>query len=481
MEKPLRGPLTPVAPVPLTRRAERTMRIATSPPFALYGAFFVETSIKRLRSVSFLMFCLSDGNESASSSRSALSSGPDLVLLRPKTPCRGRRKPEQRRIEKVHAERTDLTPGQRGIRFGASALSKACVIHAKTDVPKRNIRFLSYVLDGYRAAFCPSPAVPAAAFAGLCALAGAVARFAAASGAPSAGAATVAAAGEAAGAAVGAASGAAAGVDAAADGSAAGAFSGAADEEVFSAAGAFGLVGFSCCTAGVPAEGCAEPAGLCDDAVGTSALPDVDADTTEAFGLAGMLPLPGAGAFCPSPAGAAATFAGFCALAGALAGLADVSGAPSAGAATVAAAGAVVGAASEVAAEVEAAAGCSAAGAFSGAADEEAFPAAGAFGLAGAGAFRFKRPDTSGNDGFPAGDFPATEGAEEGASLLFPASAAFSAEAGSTAGAGLADFGAAVEEVFPAAEDFGTPAFSAPVPALFPASDGTGALMSLSR
>ena len=343
MEKPLRGPLTPVAPVPLTRRAERTMRIATSPPFALYGAFFVETSIKRLRSVSFLMFCLSDGNESASSSRSALSSVPDLVLSRPKTPCRGRRKPEQRRIEKVHAERTDLTPGQRGNCFGASALSKACVIHAKTDVPKRNIRFLSYVLDGYRAAFCPSPAgaVPAAAFAGLCALAGALAGLADASGAPSAGAATVAAAGEAAGAAV--------------------------------------------------------------------------------------------------------------------------------------------GAASEVAAEVEAAADGSAAGAFSGAAGEEVFSAAGDFGLAGAGAFRFKRPDTSGNDGFPAGDFPAAEGAEEGASLLFPASAAFPVEAGSTAGAGLADSGAAVEEVFPAAEDFGAPVFSAPVPALFPASDGAGALMSLSR
>lgn len=161
-------------------------------------------------------------------------------------------------------------------------------------------------------------------------------------------------------------------------------------------------------------------------------------------------------AFCPSPAGAAAAFAGLCALAGALAAPADASGASSAGAATVAAAGEVTGAAVGAAA-----------GAFSGA--------------AGAGAFRFKRPDTSGNDGFPAGDFPATEGAEEGASLLFPASAAFPAEAGSTAGAGLADFGAAVEEVFPAAEDFGEPVFSAPVPALFPASDGAGALMSLSR
>ena len=115
--------------------------------------------------------------------------------------------------------------------------------------------------------------------------------------------------------------------------------------------------------------------------------------------------------------------------------------------------------------------------AFSGAAGEA--PAAGAFGATGAGAFRFKRPDTSGNDGFPAGDgdFPAAGDTEEDAWPPFPASAAaFSAEADPTAGAGRTASGA-LEGVVGALEA----AFSAPVPALFSASDEAGALMPLSR
>ena len=69
------------------------------------------------------------------------------------------------------------------------------------------------------------------------------------------------------------------------------------------------------------------------------------------------------------------------------------------------------------------------------------------------------------------------EEAEEDASLLFPASAAaLRAEADPTAVAGFAASGAAEGVV-----DAGEAAFSVPVPALFPASDEAGALMSLSR
>lgn len=67
------GPFPPVAPVPSARHAAGQYA-ATSLPFALYGAFPDETSIKRLRRISFSTFFPDSARPASGMIRSALSS-----------------------------------------------------------------------------------------------------------------------------------------------------------------------------------------------------------------------------------------------------------------------------------------------------------------------------------------------------------------------------------------------------------------------
>ena len=105
------APKPGISPVALvifvTNRAERTTRVTTRPPFALYEAFSAETSTKRLCSMSFSMFFLFDAERARHFRRRHSTRFPRVLRcsFAAKPPCRCRRKLEQlRRIEKGQAK-----------------------------------------------------------------------------------------------------------------------------------------------------------------------------------------------------------------------------------------------------------------------------------------------------------------------------------------------------------------------------------------